>query len=97
MDGSLGTSWTAPAFDDSSWTSGTSGVGFDKGLSTFAGDEIWDGTSYQGDWSEAGGNTKASLTGSTLNLATSESNGWYQQDSGASAWEVATAVGAGIM
>jgi hypothetical protein len=29
-DSTLGTSWTQPGFDDSSWTAGTSGVGFEN-------------------------------------------------------------------
>ncbi|HMJ64465.1 MAG TPA: LamG-like jellyroll fold domain-containing protein, partial [Candidatus Binatia bacterium] len=36
-DGSLGTNWTAVAFDDSGWIAGTNGVGFSSATNTGAG------------------------------------------------------------
>ena len=41
-DGSLGTSWTSPAFDDSAWTAATNGIGFETGANEF-------GTGWIGD------------------------------------------------
>lgn len=65
-DGALGVSWMAVGFDDAAWTSGTSGVGYDGGQITFAGDEIWNGGFLNG-WTEVNGSgTTEMLTGSVL-------------------------------
>ncbi len=39
-DGSLGTSWTAADFDDSSWIGGTNGVGYDTGANESEGIQV---------------------------------------------------------
>lgn len=46
-DGSLGTTWTGEAFDDSAWTAATNGIGFESGANEYgagwAGDILADG------------------------------------------------------
>src|SRR5207253_6255412 len=39
-DGTLGTTWTGINFDDSSWQSGTTGVGFGSGFSSLIGTNV---------------------------------------------------------
>lgn len=66
-DGSLGTSWKAPAFDDSSWTAGTSGLGYDAAAITFNGAQIWN-FGFKNGWSELNGaGTTETLNGIVLN------------------------------
>jgi hypothetical protein len=66
-DGSLGTFWTAAAFDDISWTAGTSGLGYDTGAITFNGSQIWN-SGFKNGWSELNGaGTTETLNGTILN------------------------------
>lgn len=76
--------------------------GFNVNSSTFAnqynGNQIWDGSAFQNMWSQAGGATTGalSLNGSALVINNAASglpagnNGWVQQDSGTSPWELGT-------
>src|SRR2546426_6194933 len=50
-DGSLGTTWHAPTFDDSSWTAGQNGVGYEVTPGAFSATVIADS---QAEWSAAG-------------------------------------------
>src|SRR6267142_2591567 len=50
-DGSLGTSWHNPSFDDSSWTAGRNGVGYEVTPGAFSASVIADS---QAEWSAAG-------------------------------------------
>src|SRR5437899_2083623 len=50
-DGSLGTTWHAPSFDDSSWTAGNNGVGYEVTPGAFAATVIADS---QAEFSTAG-------------------------------------------
>src|SRR5690606_21038302 len=68
--------------------------GFGVSSSTFSnqynGNQIWDGTNFVGDWAGAGGlvATDLSLNGTNLVMNQTTTNGWVQQDGGATAWEV---------
>jgi hypothetical protein len=76
--------------------------GFNVNSSTFTnqynGNQIWDGTAFQNMWSQAGGATTAalSLNGTALVINNEASglpdgnNGWIQQDTGTSPWELGT-------
>ena len=65
--------------------------GFSVGSSTFTnqynGDDIYDGAGFINDWSAAGGTVTPILGGTVLTVDLPDSNGWIQQDSGASDWE----------
>ena len=50
-DGSLGTTWHAPSFDDSSWTAGQNGVGYEVTPGAFNTTVLADS---QADWSDSG-------------------------------------------
>ena len=64
-DDSLGTAWTAPAFDDASWTAGTAGVGYDDATALFNGSQVWN-TAFQNGWAENNAGTTESLAGTVL-------------------------------
>lgn len=82
--------------------------GFNVNSSTFAnqynGSQIWDGATFQNDWTQAGygaGNDPIpalSLNGTALRITNSVvatpagagNNGWVQQDTGSTPWELGT-------
>lgn len=78
VDGSLGTAWRDPGFDDASWAAATAGLGFETGENEFgpgvAGDVLADGPLVFWRLSETVGTTVASTgslsaTGQVLNGA----------------------------
>lgn len=56
-------------------------------------EEIYDGTSLQGDWINAGGLTEFELDGSTLTLTAADNNGWIEHDTGETPWETGVEAG----
>ncbi len=88
-DGSLGTTWTGAAFDDTTWTAATNGIGFETGANEFGagwtGDILADGPSAYYRLEEtgvlgiaannavSGGFAGSYLNGVTQNVATVQS------------------------
>ncbi|MEZ5324915.1 MAG: hypothetical protein R3F19_07620 [Verrucomicrobiales bacterium] len=53
-----------------------------------AANQIFDGSDLQGDWVNAGGFTDFELDGEFMTLLAADNNGWLEQDSGSTPWEV---------
>ena len=68
-DGSLGTSWTEVGFDDSSWATGTQGIGYEQALPGFTVRDDFDGP-LGPEWTVEipGGGSTFEVSGGTLNV-----------------------------